>query len=39
MKRIAIFLLFIALSATAFAQHPKKAVKAYAITRKLIESC
>ena len=29
MKRIAVILLIIALSVTAFAQHPKKAVKAY----------
>ena len=37
MKRIAIFLLFIALSATAFAQHPKKAVKAYESAEKAFQ--
>ena len=30
MKRITIILLFVALVSNAFAQHPKKAVKAYA---------
>ena len=34
MKRIAVILLIIALSVTAFAQHPKKAVKAYEAAEK-----
>ena len=37
MKRIAIFLLIITLSATAFAQHPKKAVKAYESAEKAFQ--
>lgn len=37
MKRIAIILLFIALSVTAFAQHPKKAVKAYESAEKAFQ--
>ena len=37
MKRIAVILLIIALSVTAFAQHPKKAVKAYESAEKAFQ--
>ena len=37
MKRIAVILLLIALSVTAFAQHPKKAVKAYETAEKAFQ--
>ena len=37
MKRIAVILLIIALSVTAFAQHPKKAVKAYETAEKAFQ--
>lgn len=37
MKRIAVILLIIALASTAFAQHPKKAVKAYESAEKAFQ--
>ena len=37
MKRITIIMLFVALVSTAFAQHPKKAVKAYEVAEEAFQ--